>query len=402
MTLNFSVGPGLHRTSLPKGFSAGGINSGVRRYRPDLGIIISDVPAAAAGVYTLNQCKAAPVLFCMQRTPSDQVLAIVTNSGQANAATGDVGIERNLMMVSAVAKELECSLDQVLVASTGVIGHQLDIDKILPAIPEMIERTQETAESFATAILTTDLVPKAVSMDVQLSSGVIKITGICKGSGMIHPNMATMLGYILSDVKISGTVADEVLKTAVNKSFNMISVDGDSSTNDCCFIMANGASGVELLNSMDRAAFQKAVDEVSIYLAKSIAADGEGATKLVEVNIIGATDQAIVKQAARGITLSPLIKTAIHGEDPNWGRILARLGAEQVPSEQLAKMSLTLQGIKIFDNGQPLNFDRAEVKSLLKQSQIFINVDLKSGDLEATAWGCDLSKKYVEINTEYN
>jgi glutamate N-acetyltransferase/amino-acid N-acetyltransferase len=395
-------GPGLNRTLLPKGFSAGGINSGVRRYRPDLGIIISDFPSVAAGVFTLNQCKAAPVVFSQARVPSDNVRAIITNSGQANAATGDMGVERNLMMVSAAAKSLGCSIDQVLVASTGVIGHQLDTDKILPAIPELIERAHETAESFAGAIMTTDLVPKTATNELQLSSGAVRITGISKGSGMIHPNMATMLGYIISDVKISKEFAQKCLKDAVDISFNMISVDGDSSTNDCCFLMANGASGVELKTEADIQKFQAAVNELSIFLAKSIAADGEGASKLVEVEIIGSDDKEIAKRAARGVTLSPLIKTALHGEDPNWGRILARLGAEQVPADQLNKMSLSLQGVKIFENGQPLPFIRDEVKALLKQSNIFIKIDLKSGDVRQTAWGCDLSKKYVEINTEYS
>lgn len=394
-------GPGLNRTLLPKGFSAGAINSGVRRYRPDLGILISDVPAVAAGVFTLNQCKAAPVLFSQARVPADNIFAIITNSGQANAATGDLGIERNLMMVSAVAKNLKCHVDQILVASTGVIGHQLDIEKILLAIPELIERAHETAESFASAIMTTDLVPKTVTNEIQLSTGVVRITGISKGSGMIHPNMATMLGYIITDVVLTKDFAQHCLKSAVDISFNMISVDGDSSTNDCCFLMANGATGVELKSEDDIRKFQTAVNEISIFLAKSIVADGEGATKLVEVEITGSNDSEIAKRAARGITLSPLIKTALHGEDPNWGRILARLGAEQVPLDQLNKMSLSLQGIKIFENGQPLEFIRSEVKALLKQSNVFIKIDLKSGHFKQTAWGCDLSKKYVEINTEY-
>jgi glutamate N-acetyltransferase/amino-acid N-acetyltransferase len=364
------------------GFSAAGVNSGVRRYRPDLGLIISDRDAVAAGVFTLNQCQAAPVVYSKKLLPADNIRAIVTNSGQANAATGDLGVERNFMMVSATAKAMNCQTQQVLVASTGVIGHQLDIEKIIPAIPDLVERTQETAEGFACAILTTDLVPKTVTTEVKLSTGTVRITGISKGSGMIHPNMATMLGYVLSDVKISKEFAQTCLTTAVEISFNMISVDGDSSTNDCCFLMANGASGIELRNENDIKIFQQAVNDISIFLAKSIVADGEGATKLVEVEITGSDDKEIAKRAARGITLSPLIKTALHGEDPNWGRILARLGAEQVPGSQLAKMNLTLQGIKIFENGQPLSFDRAEVKGLLKQQNIFIKVDLKSGSVK--------------------
>lgn len=395
-------GPGLHRTILPKGFSASGVNCGVRRYRPDIGILISEVPAVAAGVFTLNQCQAAPVLHSKALLPADNIRAIVTNSGQANAATGSEGIEKNLMMVSAVAKNLNCDLGQVLVASTGVIGKQLEIDKILPSIPEMIDRAAETAESFALAILTTDLVPKTVTTSVLLSGGEIRITGISKGSGMIHPNMATMLGYILTDAKISKDLAQTTLKESTDVSFNMISVDGDSSTNDCCFLMANGESKVEVTLAEDILKFKKAVTDISIFLAKSIAADGEGATKLIEVNLKGSDDLIVARRAARGVTLSPLIKTAIHGEDPNWGRILARLGAEQVPASQLSKMSLTLQGVKIFEHGQPLSFVREEVRALLKQSKVFVEVDFKSGPIEVTSWGCDLSKKYVDINTEYS
>lgn len=395
-------GPGLHRTLLPKGFSASGVNCGVRRYRPDIGVIISDVDAVAAGVFTLNECKAAPVLHCTKVLPADNVRAIFTNSGQANAATGAEGFKRNQEVIAGMANALNVLPEQVLIASTGVIGVQMATDKIIPALPELVERAQEHAESFALAILTTDLVPKTVTTVVKLSDGDIRITGICKGSGMIHPNMATMLGYILTDAKISKETAHTVLKTATDVSFNMISVDGDSSTNDCAFIMANGESQVELKTAADHQAFQKAVIEVSVYLAKSIAADGEGATKLIEVNLTGSPEDQLAKNAARGVTLSPLIKTAVHGEDPNWGRILARLGAERVPSECLSKMDLTLQGIKLFTDGEPIAFDKDEVKALLKQANVKIDIDLKSGTHSATAWGCDLSKKYVEINTDYS
>ena len=395
-------GPGIQRTALPKGFLASGVNCGVRRYRPDLGILISETPAVAAGVFTLNEAKAAPVQYSQKLLPADNIRAIITNSGQANAATGPEGIEKNLMMVSAAAKSLNCDLGQVLVASTGVIGVQIDTDKILPSIPELVSRANDAAESFALAILTTDLVPKTVTTTLKLSTGTIRITGISKGSGMIHPNMATMLGYILTDAKITKEYAGTLIKKTADLSFNMISVDGDSSTNDCSFIIANGATGVELKTDKDFADFEKAITDVSIFLAKSIAADGEGATKLIEVEIQGADDLQLARKAARGITLSPLIKTAVHGEDPNWGRILARLGAERVPQSQLNRMSLKLQSVLIFDEGKPIAFNREEVKSLLKTVQVRIEINLKSGPYSATAWGCDLSKKYVEINTEYS
>ncbi|RYE60521.1 MAG: amino acid acetyltransferase, partial [Oxalobacteraceae bacterium] len=255
---------------------------------------------------------------------------------------------------------------------------------------------------FATAILTTDIVPKTVTTTLTLSSGVVRITGISKGSGMIHPNMATMLGYILTDAKLTVDQAQALISKTADVSFNMISVDGDTSTNDCCFLMANGATGIELVTEADHQKFAAMIEDVAILLAKAIAADGEGATKLMEVVIKGSDDLALAKKAAREITLSPLIKTAVHGEDPNWGRILARLGAAQIPSAQLAKMSLRLQGVLLFEKGQPVAFARDEVKALLKQFNVKIEIDLKSGKQVATAWGCDLSRKYVDINTEYS
>ncbi len=395
-------GPGVLRTPLPKGFKASGVNCGVRRYRPDIGLLISDVPAVTAAVFTLNECKAASIRYSQKLVPSDDIRAIFTNSGQANAATGSEGIEKNMMMVSAVAKSLNCDVNQVLVASTGKIGEQLDTDKIIPSIPELVNRATDSADNFSVAILTTDLVPKTVTASVTLSEGTVRITGIGKGSGMIHPNMGTMLGYILTDVKLNKEYAAELIKKTVDVSFNMVSVDGDTSTNDCCFLMANGASGVELKNEADIKKFEAIVEDIAIFLAKSIAADGEGATKLIEVQIRGAADLEIARKAARGITLSPLIKTAMHGEDPNWGRILARLGAELITAEQLDRMTLRMQGVILFEKGQPVAFSKEDVKALLRQENIKIDISLNSGKFGATAWGCDLSRKYVEINTEYS
>ena len=395
-------GPGTNRTPLPKGFLAGGINSGVRRYRPDLGILLSEKPAVCVGVFTLNECKAAPILYSQALLPAKNIRAIITNSGQANAATGALGVKTNLQMAAAAAKVIGCKSEQVITASTGVIGVQMDIEKIESATPEMIERANENAESFALAILTTDLVPKTVTTTVALAGGNIRITGISKGSGMIHPNMATMLGYIMTDVELDPGVAQSLLKEATDVSFNMISVDGDSSTNDCVYLMANGATGVALKNDADMKTFKAALIDISQFLAKSIARDGEGATKLVQVDIANCSGLELAKKAARGVTLSPLIKSAIHGEDPNWGRILARLGSEGVPAASLNKMNHKLQGVLVFQDGAPAKFDRPEVRALLKRELVNIEIDLKSGNANATAWGCDLSKKYVEINTEYS
>jgi glutamate N-acetyltransferase/amino-acid N-acetyltransferase len=395
-------GPGLHRTLLPMGFLASGVNCGVRRYRPDVGLIFSERDCVAAGVFTVNQCKAAPILHSQALLPASNIRAIITNSGQANAATGQLGIENNTRMVNAVAEQLGINPQQVLTASTGVIGKHLEIEKILTAIPEMEERATDVAESFALAILTTDLVPKAVTTTLQLSQGQVRITGICKGSGMIHPNMATMLGYLLTDAQLTQEQAQSWLKESTDVSFNMISVDGDSSTNDSSFLLASGASGVSVLTADDQAQFKKTLTEVSQFLAQAIASDGEGATKLIEVRLLGSPSLELARRAARGVTMSPLVKTAMHGEDPNWGRILSRLGAEQVPAECLQKMSLKLQGQTLFENGAPLNFEREAIRQLLKKEKVVIEVHLHSGEQAATAWGCDLSKRYVDINTEYS
>ncbi len=395
-------GPGLLRTLLPKGFLASGVNCGVRRYRPDLGVIVSDVPASAAGVFTQNQCKAASVLHSQSLLPSENIRAILTNSGQANAATGELGFANNKIMIESAAKTFDISPATILVASTGVIGVQMEIDKITQAMPELAERVTDVAEDFALAILTTDLIPKTVSSNLKLSGGTVRITGICKGSGMIHPNMATMLGYLLTDAQVPATDCQTLLTEATNLSFNMISVDGDTSTNDCVFMMANGQSGVKLETEADKAAFKKELIKIAQFLAQSIAADGEGASKLIEVVLKGAPTMEMARQAARAVTTSPLVKTAMHGEDPNWGRILAKLGSAEVTPECLAKMDLSFQGHSLFENGAPLEFDRPLVRGSLKQTKIKVLIDLKSGKHSATAWGCDLSKKYVDINTEYS
>lgn len=398
------LGPGIAKTPLPKGFYAGGVNSGVRKYRPDVGLIVSDFDMTAAGVFTQNEAKAAPVLWSQKLVPSNKIRAIITNSGQANAATGELGIQNNYLMAKATAEVVGCIPEQVLVASTGMIGVHLNVDLINKSLPELAARVTNTAEHFANAILTTDLVPKTISTTLKLSSGEICITGIAKGSGMIHPNMATMLGYILTDAKIDAASAHTYLKTAVDQSFNMVSVDGDTSTNDCAFLLANGASGVELLSTEDVLLFQNTVIELSQLLAQAIARDGEGATKLIEINLHGGSDLMLARKAARGLTVSPLFKCAIHGEDPNWGRILARLGAEGIPASELNQMTLKLQGEEIFADGAPIVFDRDKVRSLLRSDSVLVEIFFPNFNNVPVvkAWGCDFSKKYVEINAEYN
>lgn len=395
-----SPGPGIFRTYLPKGFYAGGINCGVRRYRPDLGIILSDTPCVAVGLWTQNTCKAAPVKYCEDILPASNIRAIITNSGQANAATGPQGILDNQAMAWCVAEHLRCDPTQVLTASTGVIGEPLSMDKIIHGIPRLLNSVTQIAEKFALAILTTDLVPKTVRKELQLSCGTITLTGICKGSGMIHPNMATMLGYILTDAKLNQTESKEILVNATDKSFNMISVDGETSTNDSVFLLANGASGVPIDSKEDFDRVHTAVEEMAIVLAKSIASDGEGASKRIEVHVKGTPDVALAKQIARDLTISPLLKTALYGESPNWGRILARVGAQQIKEDLLASCRISIEECPVYPVPKtPLLQER--LSNLMKGDDITICLDFSSGPGCATAWGCDLTEKYIKINAEY-
>lgn len=397
-----NIGAGIFRTKLPIGFSAAGVNCGVRNYRPDLGIIISQQPSVAAGVFTQNACKAASVTHCEAILPADNIKAIITNSGQANAATGTEGVAHNQMMAASLATALSCESQQVLTASTGVIGQPLAIDKITQAIPELVNSASNIAEKFAVAILTTDLIPKTVHQEITLSTGKISITGICKGSGMIHPNMATMLGYLLTDAKLSIQQSQSILKSACDKSFNMISVDGDTSTNDAVFLLANGMSGVAIENEQDLQIFSTAIEAIAITLAKSIARDGEGATKLIQVNVAGIQEEALAKKIARAITTSPLIKTAIYGESPNWGRILAKIGSVDISESMINTCDISIQGIELFSQGKlSLNPLLNTLKEKLKEDTVFIDIQFFTGNHSAIAWGCDLTEKYVKINAEY-
>ena len=386
---------------LPLQFLASGVHCGVRRYRPDLGLILSEVEATTVGVFTQNRFQAAPVRYCLQHLPSSRARAIITNSGQANAATGQQGEQDNAAMAQALAQALACDSTQVLTASTGVIGQPLAIDKIQAAVPELVANACNTADRFALAILTTDLVPKGCSQQVQLSQGTVTLSGLCKGSGMIHPNMATMLGYLLSDVVLTVEQAQTLLRNSVDCSFNMISVDGESSTNDCVFLMANGASGVAPQTEQDWQRLTQAFAAVSIHLAQSIAKDGEGATKLLEVQVQGAPELSLARQWARGLITSPLIKTAVYGESMNWGRVIARMGMQSIEADWLDNCDIEFQGVRVYSQGAPLPIDSLHLAQAMKSSTVVIRVDLHQGAHSATAWGCDLSEKYVQINADY-
>lgn len=389
------------KTLLPKRFLASGVNCGVRRYRPDLGLIVAEVDCVAVGVFTRNTCKAAPVCYSQAILPATDIRGVITNSGQANAATGLEGHKKNQQMVACVASQLQCKPKQILSASTGVIGEQIALDKILDAIPDLVYHLTTTGEKFALAILTTDLVPKVVYKEITLSTGKIHITGICKGSGMIHPNMGTMLAYFLTDAKLEPGISQDMLNKVVNDSFNMVSVDGETSTNDCVFLLGNGASETTLKTHTDQQIFQQTLFEMAVILAKRIASDGEGATKLLEIKVTGALSITSAKHLARSLTVSPLIKSAVHGRSPNWGRVISRLGQEQITSEVLDKCSIVFQGQEVFHEGQVQVIDTAQLQADMRKNTVVIRVDLSLGPYEAIAWGCDLSSKYVKINAEY-
>lgn len=391
----------LFRTKLPKGFLAGGVNSGIRLYRPDLGVIVSDKDCKAVGVFTKNKFKAAPVKYCMNLLPVNNIRAIITNSGQANAATGSIGDKNNQQIVNSLAQEINCSHEQVLIASTGVIGQQIPVNKIIAAIPKLVSSLSNIAEKFALSILTTDLLPKSIYKNIKLSTGEITITGISKGSGMINPNMATMLGYFLTDADVEITLAQEILREVTDNSFNMISVDGDMSTNDCVFMMSNNASGISISSKGDIKIFKEALLEMAIVLAKSIARDGEGATKLIEARVEGLDDMKLTRKIAKKIISSSLVKTAIYGESPNWGRVLSKIGEVNIDNKTLENCQIFMQGQKIFANGLPILEDLTKLKDAMKEDTIVIDIKFSKGNKQAIAWGCDLTQQYVNINAEY-
>ncbi|NCN39900.1 bifunctional glutamate N-acetyltransferase/amino-acid acetyltransferase ArgJ [bacterium] len=392
----------IPNVDLPKGFSATGINAGVRRYRPDLGILMSDSPCVAVGTFTKNTFKASPVLYNMSLMPSDGIRAIVCNSGHANAATGEQGRIDNLEFATETAKALGIKQEEVLVASTGVVGERLPLMKLIPALPMAVRGFSHQMNNFALAIMTTDLVPKFGTEVVKLSGGEVRITACTKGSGMIHPNMATMLGFLATDLDIAKDDFLKILQDSVKDTFNMISVDGETSTNDMVLALANGESKVSLKTEEDRKIFFAAFEGLLRSLSIAIAKDGEGASKLITVEVHKAPSDELARECARMITISPLIKSAVHGEDPNWGRILVRLGQTGVPEELFNKLEIWMQDFPVFQQGSPQPIDRKLAKEKLGSDEVLIKVILGDGNFSATAWGCDLTKRYVEINTEYS
>ncbi|MDD4923520.1 MAG: bifunctional glutamate N-acetyltransferase/amino-acid acetyltransferase ArgJ [Dehalococcoidales bacterium] len=384
-----------------KGFKAGAVNAGIKKKssKPDLGIIYSETPCTAAGVFTRNKIKAAPVIVCQNRLPADDIQVIIANSGCANAVSGQQGMKDALEMAALAAKKTRVNPASALVASTGVIGRNLPMDIVKQGIVS-IELSENGGHDFARAIMTTDTVSKEIAISV--NDGLFTIGGVAKGSGMIHPDMGTMLCFITTDAAVDKDFLSGMLRTAADVSFNMVSVDTDTSTNDTMIIMANGLAYNDRINEKTELAeaFQEALNEVCTYLAKAVAADGEGASKLIEVNVTGALDIESAKICARTIAASPLVKTAIHGCDPNWGRIIAaagRSGAEVVEE----KTDLSICGISLLKKDSAIQTGNGEVSKAMAEKIVVIDLNLNLGKASATAWGCDLTAEYVSINADY-
>jgi glutamate N-acetyltransferase/amino-acid N-acetyltransferase len=387
--------------SSASGFLAGAVRAGIKSEDElDLAILHSEAPCTAAGVFTTNQIKSAPVILSQRHIAKRRAQAVVVNSGCANACVGGQGLADALEMAKLAAAKLGISPEEVLVASTGVIGVPLPMDKIRTGISE-IKPTKEGGHDFCRAIMTTDTRPKEIAVQVDSRGAKFTIAGVAKGAGMIHPNMATMLCFIASDALVNVDFLQAALQKAVDCSFNMISIDSDTSPSDCVFLLANALAGDEPIDFDNGEAFQEALTAVCIHLAGSIAQDGEGATKFIEVTVEGAEDQAGACQAARTIVSSPLVKAAIHGNDPNWGRIVAALGRSGAGVSE-DRLDVYLNDVCVMKQGRPAPFSKEEmILSLSNSDNVLIRLCLNLGDGRATAWGCDLSEEYVTINSAY-
>lgn len=393
-----------------QGFTCWGAHMGIKSKRRDLALIYSDVPASAAAVFTRNVVCAEPIKLSREHIKNGKAQAFVINSGNANACTGKEGWEGAVAMAETTAKELGIPKEEVIVASTGLIGEPFPTEKVLKGIKESAQKLsgREIAGSLAAnAILTTDTFAKEGFTSFSIEGNEINMAGIAKGSGMIHPNMGTMLGFIVCDAAISSELLDEALKTAVNKSFNMITVDGDTSTNDMVAIMCNGKAGNEEITEKNAHydLFLANLTELCTHLAKLIVSDGEGSTKLVEYRTRGARSEEEARQVVRTVSNSNLVKTAVFGSDPNWGRIIAAAGRSGVdfdPEQLDLYIGTEINKLyPVLEKAQPVDGVRKKLKKVMHGSTIIIQIHLNQGDAEAVGWGSDFSYEYVRINAEY-
>jgi glutamate N-acetyltransferase / amino-acid N-acetyltransferase len=389
--------------NLPLGYRYSAVYAGIRKQaKDDLALIVSGVPAAAAGVFTQNRVQAAPVRLSKEhlRASRGQVGAILVNAGNANCATR-TGDRVALAACRALAKTLKLNVTQVLPASTGVIGMELDPRLITVAAPKLVAGLSEDRfDDVARAILTTDRVAKTACREVQLPEGTVRVAGMTKGAGMIHPQMATTLGFVVSDARVTPAQLKKILGAAVESSYNRISIDGDTSTNDTLLLLANGASGVKPAGK-GLALYQQAVTEVCQDLAKAIARDGEGARKLITIDVTGAKNADAAQRLARSIANSPLVKTAIAGSDANWGRIICAAGYAGVPFEP-AQVDIWLQGVPVCRGGLAAPFSEEDLKRKLDEAEVEIRFSIRGGHKgTARFWTCDFTEEYIAINASY-
>ncbi|HEY6540351.1 MAG TPA: bifunctional glutamate N-acetyltransferase/amino-acid acetyltransferase ArgJ [Ktedonobacteraceae bacterium] len=387
----------------PQGFRAGVTASGIKSDASikDLAILVSDVPCVAAGTFTTSSTCAAPVMVCQERLRSGKAQAVIVNSGNANCATGDQGLLNAYRMSEFAAQKLGLENELVLCSSTGIIGRQLPIEEIQAGV-QAIELSKDGGNAFSEAIMTTDTRPKRIALEFELDGRVVRLGGATKGAGMIYPNMATMLCYLTTDAAIELEWMQAEVRAAVADSFNMMAMDGDMSTNDTCILFANGLAGNTPINAQHPHAstFREALRRVTQYLAREMARDGEGATKLMTVYVRGARDKADARKAARAITVSPLWQCALAGGDPNWGRIVAALGASGCALDQ-GSYDISIGDVQVMQKGVAAAYAQENAKAAMAGSEVTISVDLHLGDGQATAWGCDLTHGYIDENTLY-
>lgn len=387
----------------PKGFLANSLNCGIKKHKHDLALLFSEAPSVSLGVFTQNKVKAAPIVISQKYIKGSDCRAVIINSGNANCCTGSKGINDAVKMAALTSAKLGALKRKTLVASTGVIGEFLPIRLVTNAIPKLVRGLRkEGGKSFAKAILTTDKWTKEAAMKIRVGKTNIVIGGVAKGAGMINPNMATMLSFITTDAAIRKDALKGAFKRAVEKSFNSISVDGTTSTNDCVFILANGLAGNKAISKKDSAylKFCKALEYVMAVLARKIVMDGEGATKFIHIFVKNAKSDNDAKKVANSVANDLLFKTSVYGGDPNWGRIAAAVGSSGA-NFLLNKMDITLGGYKVMGNGKGVNVNRAELKNAYKNKHISVEIDFNLENGKAEMLTCDLTKKYVEINSTY-
>ena len=387
----------------PQGFRAGAIACGIKANSSiqDLALLASDVPCTTVGTFTTSKTRAAPVLLCRERLRNGQAQAVLVNSGNANCATGTQGMENAYRMTQVAAAHLNIDSTLMLCSSTGIIGRQLPIEKIEAAIPH-ITLDRNGGNTFSEAILTTDTRPKRMTLEFQIEDRIVRLGGVAKGAGMIYPNMATMLCYITTDAALDHAWIQNELRASVADTFNMIAVDGDMSTNDTCLLFANGLAGNRPINAQhpQAALFREALHMLTTYLAREVARDGEGATRLMTVHVRGAKNKADAIQAARAITTSRIWQCALAGGDPMWGRIVAALGACECEL-QANTFEIYLGDVQVAQHGLATPYSQEKAQTAMTSTEVAIIIDLHIGDGQATAWGCDLTHGYIDENTLY-